>query len=491
MYDKSIFIKEHLMFIRARKLKTENIKETIVVGCFDRGINDISFLDQALSGYLRKSLKSGILSSTLGEINKIQPTSKLATPEIIVVGLGEKKKTENEYRELFQTLSKTLSRDVYIYIDTFVSRTFKASQIASFFAEEFVLARYKFDQLKSKPKPRVEFDVYYYSQDNVESEINEAVIISTAANNTKTLVNLPHNYLNSVHLAEYAVSLAKRLKLSYKVYEKPEIEALGMTAFLAVNQGSSVPPKLIVIKYQGKDKWEDPLALVGKGLTFDTGGYNLKPNSKNMKSDMGGAATVLGALEAAATLKLKENIVLIIASTDNMVSAEAYVPDDVITAANGKTIEIFSTDAEGRLTLADALWFAQTKEQSSRIIDYATLTGAVIVALGKYTGVFSNSRSMVNQFLQAAVQANELAWELPIGPFFKKSIQGKVADIDNAGTRNGGASAAAAFLEEFIEPTTKWVHCDIAGSATDGDNFGTGAMVRSTIQFIRSSEKGR
>lgn len=479
------------MFVRARKLKTENIKETIVVGCFDRGINDIGFLDQAVNGYIRKSLKSGILSTSLGEINKFQPTSKLAAPEIIVVGLGEKKKTESEYRELFQTLSKTLSRDAYMFLDTFASRSFNTSQIARLFAEEFVLTRYKFDQLKSKPKPAVEFDVYYYSQDNVESEVNEGIIISNAANSAKTLVNLPHNYLTSVHLADYAVSLAKRLKLNCKVYEKPEIEALGMTAFLAVNQGSSVPPKLIVMKYQGKEKWEDPLALVGKGLTFDTGGYNLKPNSKNMKSDMGGAATVLGVLEAAATMKLKENIVLIIASTDNMVSAEAFVPDDVITAANGKTIEIFSTDAEGRLTLADALWFAQTKEQSTRIVDFATLTGAVIVALGKYTGVFSNSRSMVNQFLQAAEQASELAWELPIGPFFKKSIQGKVADIDNAGTRNGGASAAAAFLEEFIEPTTKWVHCDIAGSATDNDNFGTGAMVRTTIQFIRTMEKGR
>lgn len=478
------------MFIRARKTKIEKVKETIVVGCYERGLGDIAFLDQALSGYLRKSYKTGVLSTSLGKINRFQPTAGMLTTEVIVVGLGDKKKTESEYRDLFQALAKTLSRDVYLFIDTFVSRAYKAEQVATFFAEEFVLASYSFDQLKSNPKPVPKFDILYYSQANMETQIEEAIAISTGANSTKTLVNLPHNYLNSVQLAEYSIALAKRLKCSYKVYDKPEIEALGMTAFLAVNQGSSVPPKLIVIKYQGKKTWEDPIALVGKGLTFDTGGYNLKPNSKNMKSDMGGAATVLGVLEAAVTLKVKENIVLIIASTDNMVNAEAFVPDDVITAANGKTIEIFSTDAEGRLTLADALWFAQTKEHATRIVDFATLTGAVIVALGKYTGVFSNSRSMVNQFLQAAEQAHELAWELPIGPFFKKSIQGKLADIDNAGTRSGGASAAAAFLEEFIEPTTKWVHCDIAGSATDNDNFGTGAMVRTTVQFLRSIEKG-
>lgn len=479
------------MFIQAKKTSIQSIKETIVVGCFDKGLSSLSSLDDALGGYVKKSLKSGILSTSFGEINRFQPTSGLAAPEVLVVGLGDKKKTESEYRELFQKVTKALKRDVYLFVDSFVSKSLKVTEVASLLAEEFVLTSYKFDQLKSTAKPAVAINVYYYSQTDLTSEIADAVIISTGANSAKTLVNLPHNYLNSVHLADYAVKLAKRLKLEYKIYDKPEIEALGMTAFLAVNQGSSVPPKLIVIKYQGKKKWSDPIALVGKGLTFDTGGYNIKQNSKNMKSDMGGAATVLGTLEAAATLKLKENIVLIIASTDNMVSAEAFVPDDVVTAANGKTIEIFSTDAEGRLTLADALWFAQTKEGASRIIDFATLTGAVIVAIGKYTGVFSNSKSMVNQFLQAAEQTNELAWELPIGPFFKKAIQGKVADIDNAGTRSGGASAAAAFLEEFIEPKTKWVHCDIAGSATDSDNFGTGAMVRTTIQFLRSNEKGQ
>lgn len=478
------------MFIRARKTKIEKIKETIIVGCYDKGLGGITFLDQALGGYLRKSVKTGVLSTEFGEINKFQPTVGLSAPEVVVVGLGDKKKTESEYRELFQKLTKAITHDAYLFIDTFVSRAYKAQQVATFFAEEFTLTSYKFDQLKSNPKPATPIDIYYYSQENIETEIAEAVAVSNGANSTKTLVNFPHNYMNSIHLADYAIALSKRLKLNCKIYDKPEIEALGMTAFLAVNQGSSIPPKLIVIKYQGKKTWDDPIALVGKGLTFDTGGYNLKPNSKNMKSDMGGAATVLGVIEAAATLKLQENILVIIASTDNMVSAEAYVPDDVITAANGKTIEIFSTDAEGRLTLADALWFAQTKEHSSRIIDYATLTGAVVVALGKYTGVFSNSRSMVNQFLKSAEQAHELAWELPIGPFFKKAIQGKVADIDNAGTRSGGASAAAAFLEEFIEPNTKWVHCDIAGSATDSDNFGTGAMVRTTIQFLRSTEKG-
>ena len=479
------------MFIRARKLKITTIKESIVVGLFERGINELTPFDQALKGSIRKSLKNGVVSAELGAITRIVPTSNVKAPEIIIVGLGEKKKLESDYRDAFKKLAKELSRDSYLFIDTFVSRTYGAEKIGKFLAEEYVLTTYVFDQLKSKPKAKKEFDLYYYSATNIEEAVTEGVLVSQAANNTRTLVNYPHNYMNSVHLAAYAEQLAKQYKLDCKIYDKPEIEALGMTAFLAVNQGSSVPPKLIVLKYQGKDTWEDPLCLIGKGLTFDTGGYNIKPNSKNMKSDMGGAATVLGVIEAAAALKLKENILLIIASTDNMISANAYVPDDVITAANGTTIEIFSTDAEGRLTLADAIWFAQTKEQATRIIDYATLTGAVIVALGGYTGVFSNSRSMVNQFLQAAEKAHELAWELPIGPFFQKAIKGKIADIDNAGTRMGGASAAAAFLEAFVEDGTKWVHCDIAGTATNAENFGTGAMVRTTIEFIKDEKKGR
>jgi len=478
------------MFIRARKTKITTIKESIVVGLFERGLSELKLLDQALQGQLRKSLKNGSLSTELGSITRFLPSNSLKATEVIIVGLGEKKKTEDDYREAFKKLSKELTKDAYVYVDSFTSRTFDAATIGRFLAEEFVLTTYVFDQLKSQPKVKKEFDLYYYSEVNIEPVIDQAVIVCKAANNTRTLVNLPHNYMNSIHLAEYAKDLAKKYKLSCKIYEKPEIEALGMTAFLAVNQGSEIPPKLIVLKYQGKKKWEDPLCLVGKGLTFDTGGYNIKQNSKNMKSDMGGAATVLGVIEAAAALELEENILLIIASTDNMISEKAYVPDDVITAANGTTIEIFSTDAEGRLTLADALWFAQTKEQATRIIDYATLTGAVIVALGGYTGVFSNSRSMVNQFLNAAEKAHELAWELPIGPFFHKAIKGKVADIDNAGTRMGGASAAAAFLEHFVEEGTKWVHCDIAGTATDSDNFGTGAMVRTTIEFIQAEKKG-
>jgi leucyl aminopeptidase len=262
-----------------------------------------------------------------------------------------------------------------------------------------------------------------------------------------------------------------------------------MGAYLAVNQGSLVPPKFIYIKYQGKDKWENPIALVGKGLTFDTGGYNLKPNSKNMKTDMGGSAAVLGAIEAIASLGLKENVMVIVAATDNMIGKAAYVPDDVITAANGKTIEIFSTDAEGRLTLADALWFAQ-KEGAKRIVDVATLTGSCVMALGTgYTGGFTNTKPFLNKLEKTSIECGEPVWHLPIGEHFEKAIKGKVADINNAGVRAGGASAAAAFLQEFIEEKTKWIHLDIAGTASSADKGATGVMVRTLAKLIEKESQ--
>ena len=476
------------MFKKGKAKQIESIQEVIVVGLFDKGIKDLSFLGSDLSSLLERKLKNKSLSSSKGDIQTLLLPRPYHSPGLVIVGLGDKKKPQQEYREVFQSIAKSMTQDVTVFLDSFIGSS-KISVVAKLFAEEVTSSKYVFDQLKSKPTPRKDISITYISSKDISSIIDQGFVVGSAMNSAKTLVNLPHNLLNSIDLANYASDLAKKYGINAKIYDKPEIEKMGMTAFLAVNQGSAIPPKLIVLKYQGLAKWSDPITLVGKGLTFDTGGYNIKTNSKNMKCDMGGAATVLGVIEAAAALKLKVNILLVIASTDNMISGDAFVPDDVITAANGKTIEIFSTDAEGRLTLADALWFAQNKEKATHIIDFATLTGAVVVALGGYTGVFTNNRKMIKQYLDSAEREQELAWELPIGDFFVKAIKGKVADIDNAGTRAGGASAAAAFLQEFIEPGTKWVHCDIAGTATDSNNFGTGSMVRTTLEYIRQFEK--
>ena len=267
-----------------------------------------------------------------------------------------------------------------------------------------------------------------------------------------------------------------------------------MGAFLGVNKGSTSEPKLIHITYQGKDDFNDPLALIGKALMFDTGGYSLKQSMVNMKDDMGGAATVIGVLEACVKNNLKVNLQIVICATDNRINGEALLPDDVLTAMNKKTIEVISTDAEGRLTLADALTYAQ-KEGSKKIIDLATLTGAVVVALGDYTtGAFTNDQQMVDKIIEAGNQEQESIWQLPITDFIREQVRAtKVADIKNSTGRGAGASSAAAFLEEFVEEGSKWVHLDIAGTAfrtspAYNEFYGaTGAMVKTLYNYLRNN----
>jgi leucyl aminopeptidase len=226
--------------------------------------------------------------------------------------------------------------------------------------------------------------------------------------------------------------------------------------------------------------------LVGKGVMYDTGGYSLKtPTSMpGMKVDMAGSAAVICAINALASLKAKANVMAIVAATDNRIGDGATVPDDILTAASGKTIEIISTDAEGRLTLADAVWFAQ-KEGAKKVIDTATLTGAMVAALGHaYTGVFTNSPTFLNKFKTVTELTNEPIWEMPISDVYRKELKSKVADITNKGGRLAGASIAAAFIEEFIEKDTEWIHLDIAGTSTKKDIGATGVMVKSFTELF-------
>jgi leucyl aminopeptidase len=252
-----------------------------------------------------------------------------------------------------------------------------------------------------------------------------------------------------------------------------------------------VPARLLYLSYHGSRNDDQGLTIVGKGLMYDTGGYSLKQNMNDMKDDMGGAATAISVFEAAVLNKLPVNLNVVVAATDNRINSKALLPDDVLTAMNGKTIEIVSTDAEGRLTLADALCFAQ-KEGAKVVVDIATLTGAVVVALGEYTtGLFANDQDLAEKMLKSAESENESLWQLPITDYIRKQVRGsKVADLTNSTGRNMGASSAAAFLEEFVEPTTKWLHIDIAGtvfhtSPAFEEFYGaSGVMVRTLLNFL-------
>ncbi|QWC00079.1 leucyl aminopeptidase family protein [Mycoplasmatota bacterium] len=352
--------------------------------------------------------------------------------------------------------------------------------------EKMVVQSYKMDTFKSK-KADKKSDVSFYGQSDINSKIEEGMILGESINKAKDLVNTPYNYMNAKDLADYAKTLEKYDGISVKIYEKTEIEEMNMGSFLGVNKGSSDEPYLIFIEYKSEGNSDEPLALVGKGVMYDTGGYSLKtPQSMpGMKVDMAGAAAVVSAIEGIARLKLDCHVYSIVAATDNRIGDGAIVPDDILTAANGKTIEIVSTDAEGRLTLADAVWFAQEKG-AKKVIDVATLTGAILVSLAQYyTGAFTNDQKFYDEFKKVTEESKEDIWLMPVSKAFHDELKSNVADISNKGGRFGGSSIAAAFIEEFINEDTSWIHLDVAGTASNKKDGATGVMVKSFIKLFQ------
>ena len=311
-----------------------------------------------------------------------------------------------------------------------------------------------------------------------------------------TLVNAPANKKTPQTLAEWAQHSGKKYGYRVQVFDKKEIEKLGFHALLAVNRGSETPPTFIVMEYVPKGKKAlKKIGLVGKGVTFDTGGLSIKPstNMHYMKTDMGGAAAVLGTLELAAKLKLPFHVMGVVPSTENSVDAKSIRPGDVIGSYNGKTIEVIDTDAEGRLILADGLSYVVRKFQPDILIDLATLTGSCIRTLGMYAGgLFSNNDELAGQLLKAAESTGERLWQFPLWDDYKKELKSDVADIKNfSGNPSAGAITAAKFLEAFIENHTAWAHMDIAGVAVGDSEFSlqksaTGFGIRLLAEYLEN-----
>jgi len=309
---------------------------------------------------------------------------------------------------------------------------------------------------------------------------------------TRRLAMLPGNICTPEYLARAARDIAKRHKLVVKVFGRRELTRMKMGSFLAVAAGTTQDPKLIVLEYKGGRRGEAPVAIVGKGLCFDSGGISIKPaqGMEAMKFDMSGAAGVLGAMEAIACMKLRINVVALIGSTTNMLGGEAMKPGDVVRASNGKTIEIQNTDAEGRLVLADVLSYAQ-KYKPQACVDAATLTGACVIALGNTTvGVLGNDQAVVDEVLAAGRRGGEVGWQLPMFEEYKELIKSDVADMRNIGGRGAGTITAALFLAEFAEGMP-WVHLDVAGTAYSESDLvvmpkgPTGTPVRTFVEFVR------
>jgi len=309
--------------------------------------------------------------------------------------------------------------------------------------------------------------------------VAEGEKFSSGCNFARDLVNQPPNLLTPVKLADEAKKMAKAEGMTCKILTVPQMEKLNMGGILGVGQGSVNPPRLIALQYKGgKSKKSPTIAIVGKGVTFDTGGISLKPGAgmDQMKSDMGGAAAVLGAAQIVAQLGLDVNLMTVVPAAENMPDGNAVRPADVITMANGKTVEILNTDAEGRLILGDALWYAG-RGKPDYIIDAATLTGACVVALGNhFAGLMSNSGELIDSLKQAGGETFERVWHLPLVDEHKDAMKGTWSDLKNLGPREGGAMTAAGFLAHFVDDETQWAHIDIAGPSYSEKATATGPV---------------
>lgn len=399
-----------------------------------------------------------------------------------------------------QKISAKRKRIVFVLPQVWFSR-FGPRVLAKLATEAISLATYSYVKYKKKPvennfeNAEVIFNVTPAYQREFRLGVIEGDITASATIYARDLVNEPGNVVNPTYLANRASEIAKKVKgVSVKVYEKGEIAKMGMGAFLGVSQGSEEPPKFLRLEYKPQKSSGKTLVLVGKGITFDTGGLSLKPatSMETMKIDMAGAASVLGVFSQIDKIAPQTRVVGLIATCENMPSGAALRPGDIVTAMNGTTIEVLNTDAEGRLTLADALSFAVKNEKPSAIVDLATLTGAMVVALGEeITGVFGNNSRLVSDVMKAALESGELVWEMPLPEIYKKEVKSTIADLRNISVgRYGGAITAALFLQEFVGKVP-WVHMDIAGPAYAEKNIplakvgGTGFGVRTLITLLK------
>lgn len=462
----------------------------------------IAAVDQVLDGQISQLIKLGEIKGKYKESTLLYTFGKLPASRVLVMGLGKASElTPEKIRVCASEVCKVLQKKNVETINSAAfglgSSAISAAALGQAMAEGALLGSYAFRKHITKAPENQEIKEFkIIESDPVQSaELDHGCrkgrIIAEATILARDLVNEPSNVVTPTVLAEVAAQLAQKHSLEIKVMDREEMQSLGMGGLLGVAQGSQQPPKFIVLNYRGRQSDGIDIALVGKGITFDSGGISLKPseNMGNMKDDMAGAASVLGAIGAIAQLKPVINVTVIVPSTENLPSGTAMKPGDIIKIMNGKTVEIISTDAEGRLILADALSYAR-RMGARKLVDIATLTGACSVALGNVnTGAFTNDQAFVTQLIAAGAEAGECIWQMPMNEEYKEQNKSDVADIKNTGGRYAGAIAAACFLGEFTEGIP-WVHLDIAGTVMLDRNRGyqlkgaTGVPVRTLINLV-------
>ncbi len=422
---------------------------------------------------------------------------------VILLGLGDREKLNFQaIRKAFHKLGKELMRlkveSAKVTVPRFENLCYRKTNMA--IAEGLLQSEYAFEKYLSEKKTKhtvKEFylDVEESKKDKVQQALDEIVNLVDGVFLTRDLVNEPAIVMTPKELANRAKEELEPLGVEVEILGRDQIEELGMKAFLAVSKGSANEPQFIIMRWNGDKDSDRKIALVGKGVTYDSGGYSIKPGDSmvTMFNDMAGAAAVIGAMKAIGKSKLEKNVVALVAACENLISGEAYKPGDIIGSMAGKTIEIVSTDAEGRLTLADALYYAATVEKADKIIDVATLTGACVIALGNVNmGAITNNDDLMDEIKEASELAGEPVWQLPSNEEYKEQIKGTFSDLKNSGGRGAGTITAGLFLGEFVN-NTPWVHLDIAGKAYSSNENGylpkgaTGIPVKTLYNFVKNA----
>ena len=452
----------------------------LVVGVFEpRKLSPAgAALDRAAKGYLGAVLRRGDMQGKLGTTLFLHSVPGAAADRVLLVGLGpERDFGEKQYRKAVSAAVRALGTSGAEEASLHLTELAVGKRDAAWKVAHAVMlagdSTYRFTRMKSKNgEPGFALRRLVLSVADRAAErraaagLEQGLAIAHGVALARDLGNLPPNVCTPTYLADQARELAKRYRMKVEVLERADMVRLGMGALLSVARGSAQPPKFITLEHRGGPKSARPVALVGKGITFDTGGISLKPpaDMDHMKFDMCGAASVLGTMKAVGEMRLPVNVVGIVPTTENMPGGRAMRPGDVIRGASGRTVEVLNTDAEGRLVLGDALWYAG-ELGATHLVDVATLTGACVVALGRHvSGLFGNDEAWIDEVHDAATRAGDRVWPMPIYEEVAEQLRSEIADMINSAGRAGGAVTAAAFLREFAGERP-WAHLDIAGVA--------------------------
>ena len=455
--------------------------------------------DAAMGGGLTRAVAAAEWAGKAGDLIRFPAPAGLAADALLLVSLGAEPSVEDARKAGGAVAAAVTGKAAKKGISVFAGGT-GAPEIAAALAFGMALRAYAFDVYKTGEDEKVErgeVRLYAEAPEKVSRAARDDMAVAEGVFFTRDLVNEPANVLGTEEFAARLAAMGE-LGLEVEILEEADLKSLGMRALLGVGEGSCQPSKVVVMQWKGGGD-EAPVALVGKGVVFDTGGISLKPagGMEEMTMDMGGAGLVAGVMRALALRGAKTNVVGLVGLVENMPDGKAQRPGDIVKSMKGDTIEVINTDAEGRLVLADVLWYAQERFKPACMMNFATLTGAMIIALGhQYAGYFANDDAFADEFGAAAKAAGEKAWRLPMDPAFDKQIKSRLADIKNTGGRPAGSITAAQFLKRFVKDEVPWIHVDIAGvalmsEATDlAPRGATGWGVRAVDALVKGREKG-